>query len=89
MRLELKGKTAVVTGGSEGIGRVSAATLAAEGASVVICARRRAVLEQAASEIKEETGGEVIAVPTDVTVPEQIDHLLESLRTGMVCSTFS
>ena len=75
MRLELEGKTAVVTGGSEGIGRFSAATLAAEGARVVICARRKDVLERAASEIREETGGEVMAVPTDVTVPEQIDHL--------------
>ena len=50
MRLELEGKTAVVTGGSEGIGRFSAATLAAEGARVVICARRRDVLERAASD---------------------------------------
>lgn len=75
MKLELEGKIAVVTGGSEGIGKVSAATFAREGANVVICARRSDVLEHAASEIREETGGEVVAVPTDVTVSDQIDHM--------------
>ena len=81
MRLELEGKVALITGGSEGIGRVSAATLAGEGASVVICARRKDVLERAASEIREETGGEVVAVPADVTVAEQIDHLFGVVET--------
>ncbi|MCH8207267.1 MAG: SDR family NAD(P)-dependent oxidoreductase, partial [Chloroflexi bacterium] len=66
MKLELEGKVALVTGGSEGIGRFTAATLAREGASVVICARRPDVLERAASEMREETGGDVTGVQADV-----------------------
>ena len=77
MRLELENKVALVTGGSEGIGRFSAATMAREGASVVICARRTEILERTASEIREETGGSVTAVSADVTVPQQIDHLFD------------
>ena len=79
MKLELEGKVALVTGGSEGIGRFSAATLAQEGASVVICARRADVLERAASEIRKETGGDVTGVQADVSVSEQIDRLFDAI----------
>jgi 3-oxoacyl-[acyl-carrier protein] reductase len=75
----LEGKIALVTGGSEGIGKVSARTLAAEGARVMICARRPDVLEGAAQEIRQETGGDVVAVRADVTVPEQIERMFDTL----------
>ena len=45
MELQLKGKTALVTGGSEGIGKGIALTLAKEGVDVAICARRMEPLE--------------------------------------------
>ncbi len=77
MDLGLQGKVAIVTGGSEGIGKAAAASMAAEGASVLIAARRADVLEAAAVEIRSETGGEVTAVPTDVMVPEQVESLIQ------------
>ncbi|MDP3063886.1 MAG: SDR family NAD(P)-dependent oxidoreductase, partial [Chloroflexota bacterium] len=48
MELGLKGKVAIVTGGSEGIGKAAALSLAREGANVVIMARRPEPLERAA-----------------------------------------
>ena len=76
MDLGLDGKVALVTGGSEGIGKVAARRLAQEGVRVVICARRADVLERAASEITQD-GGQVLAVPADVTDPDQINHLFD------------
>jgi 3-oxoacyl-[acyl-carrier protein] reductase len=76
MDLGLKGKVAAITGGSEGIGKATAWRLAAEGASVAICARRRDVLAAAAEEIRAGTGGDVLAVPTDVTKPEEIEAFI-------------
>ncbi len=51
MDLQLKGKTALVTGASQGIGRAIAKALAAEGVQVCIAARRRELLEQLSKEI--------------------------------------
>src|SRR5215467_2977471 len=67
MDLQLKGKTALVTGGSEGIGKGIARSLAREGVDVAICARRKAPLEAAAAEIAKETGRKIIAIPADLT----------------------
>ena len=56
MDLNLKGKTALVTGGSEGIGKGIALALAKEGVDVAICARRMEPLKAAADEISKATG---------------------------------
>jgi NAD(P)-dependent dehydrogenase (short-subunit alcohol dehydrogenase family) len=64
---ELHGKTAIVTGGSDGLGRAAAKKLAQEGANVVICARREKHLMNAAKSISEETSGSVIGIQADVT----------------------
>jgi len=77
MDLGLNDKVALVTGGSEGIGLAAARSLAAEGARVVICARRPEVLERAAAEIRSVTGGEVFPVPADVAVAEQLEGLFD------------
>ena len=76
MDFGLKGKVAIVTGGSEGIGRAAAVSLAQEGASVVICARRKDVLDAAAEEIRRQTGSKVLAVPADVRDAAQIQNVV-------------
>jgi NAD(P)-dependent dehydrogenase (short-subunit alcohol dehydrogenase family) len=67
MDLQLTGKTALVTGGSEGIGKGIARVLAREGVDVAICARRPGPLEAAAAEIARETNRKIVAIPADLT----------------------
>jgi len=70
MNLELNDKIAIVGGGSQGIGFGIAKTLAAEGAKVMIAARREQDLARAAEAIRAETGGEVAYVPADCRLGE-------------------
>lgn len=72
----LKDKVVIVTGGNSGVGAATAKLLAAEGAKVVITARRAAALEAVAKEI-EAAGGEVLAVPTDISKPGDAESLVE------------
>jgi NAD(P)-dependent dehydrogenase (short-subunit alcohol dehydrogenase family) len=67
MDLGMHGKTALVTGGSAGIGKAIARVLAREGVDVAICARRPEPLERAASEIADETGRRILPIPADLT----------------------
>jgi NAD(P)-dependent dehydrogenase (short-subunit alcohol dehydrogenase family) len=76
--LGLKGKVAIVTGGSEGIGRAAAQSLGREGAAVVVCARRADVLQRAADNIAEATGAEIVPVAADVRNAQDIDRLVQS-----------
>ena len=73
--LGLGGKVAIITGGSEGLGRAAAQKLAAEGARVAICARRPDVLERAAEGIRK-GGGQVLARSVDVSKADQIDKFV-------------
>ena len=78
MDLELEGKVAIVTGGSEGIGRASALRLSEEGAKVTICARRPDVLVQAAQDIRSRTGRDVLAVPGDVRRNDDVERTVSA-----------
>ena len=78
MDLELEGKVAIVTGGSEGIGRASALRLCEEGAKVTICARRADVLERAAEDIRSRSGGEVLAVRGDVCRNDDVERVVSA-----------
>ncbi|WP_231186001.1 SDR family oxidoreductase [Haladaptatus sp. DYF46] len=77
MNLELEGDTALITASSSGLGLASAKALAREGADVVICARNEEGLANAEEEISELDGGDVLAVPTDITDPDEIEALVE------------
>lgn len=72
----LKDKVVIVTGGNSGVGAAAAKLLAAEGAKVVITARRAAALEAVAKEM-EAAGGTVLAVPTDISKPGDAENLVE------------
>ena len=78
MDLGLTGRVAVVGGGSKGLGRACADSLAQEGAKLAICSRNAQELEQAAAEIRAATGAEVLAVPGDLSRLDDIQRLIQS-----------
>lgn len=81
MDLGLTGRVAIITGSSDGIGLVTAQTLAREGARVVLCARREPKLFEARDKILKETGAEVLAVQCDVRRLDDVQRLVtETLR---------
>jgi NAD(P)-dependent dehydrogenase (short-subunit alcohol dehydrogenase family) len=65
----LEGKVAIITGGNSGVGAATAQKFAAEGAKVVITARRQAQLEEVAAKIRE-AGGEVLPIVSDISKAE-------------------
>lgn len=73
----VKGRVALVTGGSAGIGRMIASGLAAAGARVYICARNAEKVASAAAEI----GDNVIGLPADISTGDGIAWLVEQLAT--------
>ena len=79
LELGLNGKVAVITGGSEGLGRACALKFAQEGARVAICARRKEILERTAEAIRNATGADVLAVPADVTKAEQVEGFISQV----------
>jgi 3-oxoacyl-[acyl-carrier protein] reductase len=74
--LGLRGRVALVGGSSRGIGRAIALRLAEEGADVVICARGQPALVAAAAQMRERTGGEVLAVEADLCRPTDAVRLV-------------
>ena len=71
MDLGLEGRVALITGGSQGIGRSIALTLAAEGADIAICARRQEPLDAVAKEIAD-LGRDAVAVVADVATADGV-----------------
>ena len=73
----IAGRTALVTGSSEGLGKACATALSRCGVTVAINGRDSAKLEKTASEIAKETGGEILCAPGDVTTEEGRSAVLE------------
>ena len=84
--MDLKGKTAVVTGGSRGIGRAICLKLAERGANVVTCYANSSAAADETVKLCEEYGVTAVAVKADISVKEDVDNLLaEALKiTGTI-----
>ncbi len=77
MDLMLKGKVALVTASSRGLGRATARVLAQEGADVVICARNQQTLEETSEQISAETGARVLPVVADLAKAADVNRLVK------------
>jgi 3-oxoacyl-[acyl-carrier protein] reductase len=83
MDLGLKGKVALVTAASKGMGKACALGLAAEGARVAMCARTEGDLKAAVDEVKAATKGDVIGVAADVTKLDQVRTLVGRVKDAL------
>ncbi len=77
MELGLRGRVAIITGGSDGLGRATAGCLAAEGAAVALCARDAERLRQSAEALRTR-GAAVLDVVADVTRPADLQRLVDA-----------
>jgi len=77
----LQGKTIVVTGGGTGLGRAMTTYFLQLGANVVISSRKLDVLEKTAEELRQQTGGSILAVQCDVRKYNEVEALLEQTIT--------
>jgi 3-oxoacyl-[acyl-carrier protein] reductase len=75
MDLELRGKTALVTGASRGIGQAIAAALAREGARVALCARDRTTLERAAKGIASDSSTDTVTITADLSRETEVTRV--------------
>jgi 3-oxoacyl-[acyl-carrier protein] reductase len=83
MDLGIKGKIALVTAASRGLGRGCAHRLAAEQCRVAICSRDANGARKAASEIANHTGAQVVGFGTDVSRPDAVEGLLADVRSAL------
>ena len=80
MDLKLKGKRAIITGASRGLGFAVASTLAEEGTEIILNARNETALRNAATTIRNRSAVGVIPIPGDITEPETPLLLLEAAQ---------
>jgi len=82
MKMIMKNKVAIVTGGNSGIGKATAFALAREGAQIVVAARRERENERVAAEIRKQYGIHTVPITADVSREADCDRLVaEALRT--------
>jgi short-subunit dehydrogenase len=80
MHTTLRGKTAIITGASSGIGKATALLMADQGMNLVLAARHRDILDTVCRDV-ERAGSRVLACPTDITDEKQVASLVdEALR---------
>ncbi|HWQ77582.1 MAG TPA: glucose 1-dehydrogenase [Anaerovoracaceae bacterium] len=75
----LKGKNAIIIGGSKGIGKGMAAGLAQAGATVILVSRNQIDLDAAAKEISEQTGSKAVGISADITSLAAINGLIDKV----------
>jgi 3-oxoacyl-[acyl-carrier protein] reductase len=80
MELGIQDKVALVAASSSGLGRAVAEELAGEGCKLVMCSRTVRTLEEARTDIFDATGAEVVAVPADLTDPEDVRRLVAAAQ---------
>ena len=85
MDLELRGKTAIVTGGSRGIGKAIARELAREGVDLALVARGREALEAAAAELAQESGRRVLPLVADTGDDAAVRDMVKQAADGLGC----
>jgi NAD(P)-dependent dehydrogenase (short-subunit alcohol dehydrogenase family) len=78
VQVDLKGKVALVTGGTRGLGRQMVSALARCGADVIVVGRKQAACEQVAGEVQEESGGKAMGMACHVGRWDQIESLVEA-----------
>ena len=83
MDLGISGRRALITGGSLGIGRATAAALAAEGVDVAIVARNQDRLDAAAQELSSNTGGRVVGIAGDMGEAVDIDRVVAEANAAL------
>src|SRR5438093_13358045 len=78
--MQLKDARVIITGASQGIGRAVALEFSGRGARVALAARSEPALDEVATEVRGQ-GGEAIVIPTDVTIPAQVERMTrETIR---------
>jgi NAD(P)-dependent dehydrogenase (short-subunit alcohol dehydrogenase family) len=87
MDLGLKGKVALITGASKGLGRAIAEELTTEGVHVSICARRQEDLAKAAAGLRRQ-GSPVVATQADVTELQDVQHVIDQTICGLFIGLF-
>ena len=80
MELGLKGRTALVTGASKGIGRAIARGLAAEGVNLVLLARGKDALEATAGELQSKYGVKALAASADITSTDSVKAAADAAK---------
>ena len=77
-QFDLSGRSAIITGGSKGLGKAMAAGLASAGANVLVSSRHGDEAAEAAEQIAADHGHQAISIEADVTSPEQVEAMVQA-----------
>ena len=83
MEISLSGRSAVITGGSKGIGHAIAQRFAASGADIAIVARGKPALDEAVGALKQKTNGKVIGIQGDVGIAADVARAYDEAMKGL------